>query len=106
MFDGIKSFFRKVGVKLGLIQQLESVTSHKKVSLNETFYNNILTWRALHQGYHSNLHDVTYQTIAGQKSRCMATMNMSKAAAQELATLIFNERCEISVSDEGRNLRL
>lgn len=88
---------------MGLIQQLESVTSHKKVSLSETFYNHILTWRALHQGYHSDLHDVTYQTIAGQQQRRMSTMNMPKAAAQELATLIFNERCEINVSDEKYN---
>lgn len=103
MLEGIKSFIRKVGVKLGLIKQLENVTSHKKVSLPESFYNNILKWRSMHQGYYSEMHDFTYQTIDGQKKRRLATMNMPKMAAQELATLIFNERCEISISDTGYN---
>ena len=101
VFEGVRSFFRKVGVKLGLIKQLENVTSHKKVSLSESYYQNILKWRAMHQGYYSDMHDVTYHTVDGQKKRRMATMNMPKMAAQELATLIFNERCEINISDTG-----
>ena len=51
MLEGIKGFFRKVGVKLGLIKQLESVTSHKKVSLPESYYQKIIEWRELHRGY-------------------------------------------------------
>lgn len=103
MLEGIKSFFRKVGVKLGLIKQLESITSHKKVSIPESFYQKILQWRSMHQGYYSEMHDFTYQTIDGQKKRQLATMSMPKMVAQELATLIFNERCSISISDDPYN---
>lgn len=92
-----------VMAKMGLIKKLEQVTDHKKISLSDSYYENILKWRALHQGYYSELHDFTYQTIDGQKERRLSTMNMPKMATQELATLIFNERCEISVSDDGFN---
>ncbi|MGE7113935.1 phage portal protein [Lysinibacillus sp. NPDC047702] len=101
MFTKAVNWMKGVMAKMGLIKKLEQVTDHKKISLSETFYENILKWRSLHQGYYSNLHDVEYHTIAGQKKRCMATMNMPKMAAQELATLIFNERCEINISETG-----
>ncbi|MEG0260852.1 MAG: phage portal protein [Lysinibacillus sp.] len=103
MFEKTIGWMKGVMAKMGLIKRLEQVTDHKKVSLSETYYNNILKWRSLHQGYYSDIHDVKYKTIEGPQQRQMATLNMPKSAAQELATLIFNERCEISVSDKGYN---
>lgn len=103
MFNKAVNWMKGVMAKMGLIKKLEQVTDHKKISLSETYYENILKWRALHQGYYSKMHDVHYHTIEGPQKREMATLNMPKSAAQELATLIFNERCEISISDEGYN---
>lgn len=101
MFEGIKGFIRKVGVKLRLIKQLESVTDHKKVSLPEDFYNQIIKWREMHKGYLPELHDMTYRTIEkGTQTRTMATLGMPKVISNEMASLIFNERCAISVSDD------
>lgn len=95
---------RKVGVKLGLIKQLESVTSHKKVSLSEKYYNNIIEWRELHRGYLASMHDVKFRTIAeGEQPRRMATLGMPKVVSNEIASLIFNERCSVSISDENYN---
>jgi len=79
--------------KMGLIKKLEQVTDHKKISLSDAYYENILKWRALHQGYYSDLHYVEYHTITGPDKRRLATLNMPKSAAQVLTTLIFNERC-------------
>ncbi|MEK4701982.1 phage portal protein [Solibacillus sp. FSL R7-0668] len=102
MLEGIKGFLRKVGVKLGLIKQLESVASHKKVSLPENFYQKILMWRELHKGYYAEMHDLKYRNIEkGEQTRVMATLGMPKVIANEMATLIFNERCNISISDDG-----
>lgn len=102
MFEGIKGFIRKVGVKLRLIKQLESVTDHKKVSLPEDFYNHIIKWREMHKGYLPEMHDLTYRTIEKQvNNRRMATLGMPKVISNEMASLIFNERCNISVSDDG-----
>lgn len=103
MFDKAVNWMKGVMAKMGLIKKLEQVTDHKKVSLSETYYNNILMWRSLHQGYYSEMHDIKYRTIDGEKQRRMATLNMPKSAAQELATLIFNERCDISISDTKYN---
>ena len=103
MFNKAINWMKGVMAKMGLIKKLEQVTDHKKISLSDSYYENILKWRALHQGYYSELHDVNYYTIDGAKKRRMATLNMPKSAAQELATLIFNERCEISISDTGYN---
>ncbi|WP_367183498.1 phage portal protein [Sporosarcina sp.] len=36
----------------------------------------------------------------GPKQRRMATLNMPKVLTQEMATLIFNERCEINIDDD------
>lgn len=104
MFEGIKGFIRKVGVKLRLIKQLESVTDHKKVSLPEDFYNQIIKWREMHKGYLPELHDLKFRTIEkGVETRTMATLGMPKVISNEMASLIFNERCNISVSDDGYN---
>lgn len=103
MFNRAINWMKGVMAKVGLIKKLEQVTDHKKISLSDSYYENILKWRALHQGYYSKMHDVHYQTIEGPQKRKRATMNMPKMATQELATLIFNERCEITVSDDGFN---
>jgi A118 family predicted phage portal protein len=99
MFNRTINWMKGVMAKMGLIKKLEQVTDHKKISLSDKYYENILKWRALHQGYYGDMHDVEYCTIDGQKKRQMATLNMPKIAAQKLATLIFNERCDVSISD-------
>lgn len=95
---------RKVGVSLGLIQKLENVASHNKINIDQEFYQRIIRWKELHRGHHADLHRWSFNTIGeGKCERDLETMNMPKVAAQELATLIFNERCEITVSDDGFN---
>lgn len=104
MLNGIKSFFRKVGEKLGLIKKIESVTQHKKIALSDDFYNKIIEWRALHRGYFEGIHDMTFFNIKeGEGKRRIATLNMPKVASEELATLIFNEKVELSLSDVNFN---
>lgn len=89
-----------VMAKVGLIKKLEQVTDHKKINLSDSYYENILKWRALYRGHFAKWHDVHYQTIDGPQQRRMASLNMPKVASEELATLIFNERCEINISDK------
>lgn len=103
MFNGLKSTLRKIGVKMGLIKKLENVADHAKVGISNEFYNRIIEWRSLHRGYHKGFHDIEYHTVEGCKKRRMATLNMPKMVSQELATLIFNERCKVAVSDDSLN---
>ncbi|CDQ41498.1 phage portal protein [Virgibacillus salexigens] len=88
--------------RLGIIKGIEKISSHKKISINQELYNNIDIWKALYKGYYSEWHDIEYQTISGKKSRKMDTLMMAKTAAAEMASLVFNEKCAISIGD-GKN---
>jgi A118 family predicted phage portal protein len=85
---------------VGIIRGIQSVYTKKEIPVNETFFNQIDVWKALYSGYHEDFHKVKYHTINGTRTRRMATLNMAKVVSQELATLIFNEKCEINISDQ------
>lgn len=87
--------------KLGLIKSINKLSDHKDIELNEEMYREIDVWKALYRGYHEPWHKVQYKTIDGPKTRKMDTLNMAKTAASEMASLVFNEKCEISISDKS-----
>lgn len=92
---------------MGIIKELKSVSQIKKVPIDEQVYRNIEVWKKIYSGYYPEWHRVKYHTIAsGHKTRDMARMGMAKVAAHEMASLIFNERCDISFSGEefGENV--
>ncbi|WP_429675569.1 phage portal protein [Bacillus pseudomycoides] len=86
--------------KMGLIKGIKKVTDNRKISIDEESYRQIDTWKAIYSGHFSEWHDLKYQTIEGQKQRRMASLNMGKVVTQEMASLIFNEKCSINISDE------
>ena len=99
-----KSLIKKIKEALrgmGLISNIKSVSELTDLPVDDSFYQQIEMWKKLYQGYYPEWHDVRYTTLDGQKTRRMNSLNMPKVMAQELATLIFNERCELSLSDEG-----
>lgn len=100
MFKTLIAKVRQVMYRMGLLKGLKKVADHKEIQLNEEQYQEIDKWRALYRGYFSEWHDVKYKTIEGQKKRRMATLNMPKVVSEEMARLVFNEKCEISVSNE------
>src|SRR5699024_4368295 len=93
------NFLRKGAAYLGLIKSIEKISEHKDISLNEEMFQKIDEWKALYKGYHEPFHKVTYQTIEGQKTRKMDTLMMPKVASEEMASLVYNEKCEISIDD-------
>jgi A118 family predicted phage portal protein len=101
MFKNLIAKIRQVMYKMGLIRGIQSVYDKKEIPVDDTFYDHIDTWKALYSGYHKEFHDVKYHTINGTRTRRMATLNMPKTVSQELATLIFNEKCEINISDQA-----
>ncbi len=101
MFKNMLAGIRQVMYRMGLIKGIQKLADHKDIQINEDFYKYIGNWKALYKGYFSKWHDIRYTTIAGPKKRRMASLNMPKVVSQELATLIFNERCEINISDSA-----
>lgn len=86
--------------RMGLIKGIEKVAEHKEISMNEEMYQQIEVWKALYKGYHEPWHKLKYHTIEGQQTRRMDTLNMAKTSASEMASLVFNEKCDISISDD------
>jgi A118 family predicted phage portal protein len=101
MFKTLLARIRQVMYRMGLIKGIKKLADHKDIQVSEELYQQIDIWKALYKGYYNEWHDVEYKTISGTKKRRMATLNMPKVVAQELATLVFNEKCEISISDKS-----
>lgn len=101
MFKKLITKVRQVMYRMGLIKGLKNLNSKPNVEVNEELYEYIEKWKALYKGYFSEVHDVTEHTLNGKKKRRRATLNMPKVLSQELASLVFNEKCEISISDEA-----
>lgn len=99
MWSSLIARIRRALQKMNLLKGIKNVNSAKEITVTDEQYKQIAIWKALYQGYHNDFHDITYQTINGQKKRRMASLNMGKVASQEMATLVFNEKCAINISD-------
>lgn len=99
MYKNIASKVRGWLYKLGLIQGIKKLDDLQDVNISEEMYRQMDVWKDLYTGYHKPWHDVEIKTIGGTKEHKMRTLNMGKVAAEEMATLVFNERCSINISD-------
>lgn len=84
-----------------LLKGNSSVAEALKLPLSEDMYEKIDEWKQVYTGYFPDWHDVTYHTVAGKRSRKRASMKLAKVISQKMATLIYNERCEVNISDVG-----
>ncbi|PHB11478.1 portal protein [Bacillus pseudomycoides] len=100
MFGNIVAKVRGWLYKLGLIKGIKKISDKKDIPVNEESYKQIDMWKAIYSGHYDDWHNVKYHTIEGQKSRKMASLNMAKVISQEMAALIFNEKCSINISDK------
>lgn len=99
MFNGFKNFIRKVGNFMGIIKEINSKQNIKNVNIPDDYYEKIRIWAQLHKGKEKGIHEIECYSIGeGHHKRELATLNMPKVISQEMANLIFNERCKIEVS--------
>ncbi len=107
MFKNLIALIRQVLYRMGLIKGIQKLTDNKKIAADEQHYKLIDMWLALYRGYLETgpdgqpWHKVTYHTINGPQTRRMHTLNIPKVVAEEMARLVFNERCQINISDKG-----
>lgn len=102
MFDRFKAFITRVGAKLGLVKEINEITKHRKVYAEETTYDRIQLNKQIYNGFVPDWHNIRYTTSNGiSKQREMQRLNMGKVVANEMATLIFNEKCQIDVATKG-----
>ena len=100
MFNRLLNWLKGGLIKVGLIKSLESLKEHNDIELNKEMFENIDKWRYLYKGYYSKWHDVKYHTLSGYKTRRMHTLGLAKIVASEMASLVYNEKCEISIDHD------
>ena len=100
MWKNFLATLRRWLSKLGLIQQIKSVSSLSDVMMTDDFYNLIEKWQCIYQGYYPEWHDINVVTISGSKKRRMNSLNLGKIVAEEMARLVFNEKVKIHVSPD------
>lgn len=83
---------------MGLIRGINSITDKKNVMVTDEHYQLTDKWYGWYSGYYKPFHDTFDQTIEGQKPRRKLTMNLAKTSAAEMASLVFNENCDISIT--------
>ncbi|GEN30244.1 A118 family predicted phage portal protein [Cerasibacillus quisquiliarum] len=100
MFKRAINAVRRWLYNLGILKGMQSLENHKDIPINEEMYQYIDMWKQLYRGYHEDWHKLTYKTIEGTKERKMDTLNMAKVSSNEMASLVYNEKCEISIGDD------
>lgn len=101
MFNSVVSKVRGWLYKVGLIKGIQKLSDKREVPVNDEMYNLIDVWKAVYAGYYKDWHNITYMTVNGQKQRKRASMRMAKVISSKMSTLIFNEKCEVNISDES-----
>jgi len=100
MYNKIIRYLKGVLYNMGLLSGVKDLQEFKDIDIDEEHYRLIDQWNQLYKGYYEDWHDVDYHTLSGKKSRRMHTLNMGKHLSAEMASLVFNEQCEINLSDE------
>lgn len=101
MFNKFKNAIRKVGVRLGLIEDIKSLEQHKKkITVDEDAMARIAKNKQIYSGYYKDWHDIHYTNSAREiKSRTMLGLDMGKLIPEKMASLVFNEKCIIDISN-------
>lgn len=92
----IKEVLRKMR-----LTSVTDVSQLRDLPIDDDFYKRIEIWKQLYKGHYPKWHDTTINTVNGEKKHHKESLNMPKIVAQEMANLVFNERCEITISDKG-----
>lgn len=91
----------KGGAQLGMTKGLTRITDDDRVAIDPSEYNRI---QKAKKYYKDDLPVVHYRNSYGERRhRPMSTLNVTKLAAKRMASIIFDEQCEISLKDANLN---
>lgn len=99
--DRIKLLFRKGGAKIGMVKQLNKITDDERIAISQSEYDRI----DMNLKYYQNkFPKVEYLTSNGYKRRRpFHGSELDKKACERLASILFNEQCEISAKGAEAN---
>lgn len=97
LIDRVKNFFR-IGRMENTSTSLNNITDHPKIGINADEYKRIDRDKLYFEG---KFPDVKYRNTYGQwQHRPYVALNMAKVAVRRMASILFNEKAEITI-DEG-----
>lgn len=98
MFDWFKNMIRKGGAKVGMVESLNNITDHPKISVNSAEYLRIQENKKI---YKNTFGEVRYLSSEGNyEKRDFHSLNVSKVVSHKLAKLVFNDGCSISIDSK------
>lgn len=104
MFERIKDFFKIGGAKIGMVETLNQITDHPKISADPKDYDRIKENKDI---YRNIFPDVKYFNSNQElKSRPFRSLNVSKIVARKLSKLVFNDGCEIDLDNKQADVFL
>lgn len=96
-FSTLRNIFRKGGAKLGMVKSLNKITDDDRVAIDQNEYDRIQMAKAY---YRDDLPNIWFRNSYGERrQRPLNTLNVTKLASKRLASIIFNEQCEISLEN-------
>ncbi|MEE6638565.1 phage portal protein [Limosilactobacillus pontis] len=101
IFASLRNWFMKGGAKLGMTKGLTKITDDDRVAIDPSEYERI---QLAKKYYKDDLPLIHYRNSYGKRRhRAMSTLNVTKLASKRLASIIFNEQCELSLKDKVLN---
>lgn len=98
VIDRIKNLFKRGGYALSG-QTLQTINDHPKINIDPAELERI---DRDFREYKGSYPKIEYYNSHGQKQRRdYMTLNMVKLTSELLSSLVFNEQCDISISDES-----
>lgn len=100
--ERVKSWMELAKTKTGMAKEFKDIFEVGGVpAFNQFYYFGIFIWKYLYRGYYKPWHRISAPTVKDTlHERDLERMDTAKAICAELAGLIWNEQCEISVSQE------
>lgn len=110
ILDALKSRWNRLINKptMGGAKELRDVFEIAGVpAWNQFYYYGIFPWKYIYRGFYKAWHIISVVTPREEGAQHeVARLNIGKASAQELASLIWTERCEVHVSDGTEDCKL
>lgn len=96
----VKNWFYKGGAAIGMIERLQLITDHPKISADPEEYRRIEDSMRLYSGKYDKISYLNSNKEVVERD--YITLNMIKIVTETIASLIFNEQCEITVAGKKK----
>lgn len=103
MFNKLWAKVKGVLAKMGLISSIQEVSGISQLLIDSQFYQNISEWESLYQGNQS-WKKYHWRDLEGNyHNRELMSLQMPKILAKKMASLVFNQKANILVTEKDVN---